>query len=171
MEYIFHYSSPIGRMTAVSDGKALCGLCFNGQRYAYKSFGIMCECSQLPIFDMTSEWLDIYFSGKAPDFTPPLKLEGTPFRMMVWELLMTIPFGETVSYGELAAMVAERKGVTHMSAQAIGGAVSHNMISVIVPCHRIIGANGSMTGYDGGILIKQRLLDNERGIPLNKIIR
>ena len=108
------------------------------------------------------KWLDVYFSGKEPDFTPPLRMETTPFRKAVWEILLTIPFGQTMTYGEIADMIAGRTGLEKMSAQAVGGAVGHNAISLIIPCHRVVGSNGSLTGYAGGIEKKVKLLTMEK---------
>ena len=106
-------------------------------------------------------WLDIYFSGREPDFLPPLHPLGTPFRRAVWELLLQIPYGRTVTYGELARRLAAKQGLVHMSAQAVGGAVGHNPISILIPCHRVVGSGGSLTGYAGGIDKKVRLLELE----------
>lgn len=117
---------------------------------------------ELPIFDETCRWLDIYFSGKEPDFTPPLSMRTTPFRKAVWEIMLTIPYGQTMTYGEIAGIIAEQRGIDRMSAQAVGGAVGHNSISLIIPCHRVIGTDGSLTGYAGGIDKKTQLLAMER---------
>lgn len=106
-------------------------------------------------------WLDIYFSGREPDFLPPLHPLGTPFRRAVWELLLQIPYGRTVTYGELARRLAAKQGLVHMSAQAVGGAVGHNPISILIPCHRVVGSGGNLTGYAGGIDKKVRLLELE----------
>lgn len=103
-------------------------------------------------------WLDIYFNNKIPDFTPPLLLKGTDFRMTVWKMLLDIPYGKTVSYGDIAKAVAKSRGIEKMSAQAVGNAVGHNPISIIVPCHRVVGSKGSLTGYGGGIKRKKELL-------------
>ncbi len=106
----------------------------------------------LPIFEQSVRWLDIYFSGKTPDFTPPLCMQTTPFFVKaVWEIMLTIPFGKTMTYGEIADRIAKQKGLSKMSAQAVGGAVGHNSISLIIPCHRVVGTNGALTGYSGGI--------------------
>ncbi len=120
------------------------------------------KAKSLPIFDLVRHWLDIYFSGKAPDFTPPIKLEATPFRKSVWEIMLTIPYGKTMTYGEIAGKIAEQYGLNKMSAQAVGGAVGHNPVSIIIPCHRVVGTNGSLTGYAGGIDKKLQLLKIER---------
>ncbi|HJA94337.1 MAG TPA: methylated-DNA--[protein]-cysteine S-methyltransferase, partial [Candidatus Eisenbergiella merdipullorum] len=113
-------------------------------------------------FERVKQWLDIYFSGKDPDFTIPLHFTGTAFQNEVWKILCTIPYGQTETYGEIAKQIAVRKGLPHMSAQAVGGAVGHNEISIIVPCHRVVGADGSLTGYAGGIDKKIKLLQLEK---------
>ena len=162
MDYTYHYHSPLGGITLSSNGTELTGLWFDGQKY----FGDILQKEQeeksLPIFEQTVHWLDIYFSGKAPDFTPPLLMKTTPFRKAVWEILLTIPFGKTMTYGAIADRIAEQKGLPNMSAQAVGGAVGHNSISLIIPCHRVVGTNGSLTGYAGGIDKKIQLLTLEK---------
>lgn len=158
MEYIHHYASPFGGITLASDGEALTGLWFDGQKYFGSTLSDEYEQRELPVFEQADRWLEIYFSGRKPDFLPPLTMKTTPFRKAVWELLLTIPYGQTMTYGELAKLVAEQMGRIRMSAQAVGGAVGHNAISLIIPCHRVIGANGSLTGYAGGIAVKEKLL-------------
>ena len=158
MEYIHHYKTPLGGMTAASDGEALTGLWFDGQKYFAGGLDPDHEEKMLPVFEQTGRWLDIYFSGEEPDFTPPLSMKTTPFRRAVWEILLTIPYGHTMTYGEIAAKIAVQKGLPGMSAQAVGGAVGHNAISLIIPCHRVVGADGSLTGYAGGLDKKQKLL-------------
>lgn len=116
----------------------------------------------MPVFEEAACWLDIYFSGKAPGFTPPLLTKTTPFREAVWEILLTIPYGKTMTYGEIAGRIANEKGISRMSAQAVGGAVGHNPISLIIPCHRVVGTKGSLTGYAGGIDKKVQLLTLEK---------
>ena len=162
MTYIDHYRSPLGSITLGSDGQALTGLWFDGQKYFGDTLSEQYEEKDLPVFRETKRWLDIYFSGQAPDFTPPLSMETTPFRKRVWEIMLTIPFGQTMTYGEIAAQIAAEKGLTTMSAQAVGGAVGHNSISLIIPCHRVVGTNGSLTGYAGGIDKKVQLLTLEQ---------
>ena len=157
MQYIHHYASPLGPITAASDGEALTGLWFDGQKYFAAGLGEH-EERELPIFSEVDRWLDAYFSGRDPGFTPQLRPRGTAFRRAVWDLLLTIPFGGTVTYGQLAARLP---GGT--SARAVGGAVGHNPISLIVPCHRVVGADGSLTGYAGGVERKRRLLEMEQG--------
>ncbi len=159
-KYYSCYDSPIGRITLISDGEALIELGFDTQ-LDYDEISKDCERKGLPIFDETKKWLDIYFEGKDPGFMPPLKVDGTPFRKRVWEILLMIPYGKTVTYGQIAKHLAEKKGIEKMSAQAVGGAVGHNPISIIIPCHRVMGANGKLTGYTGGIDIKVELLKLE----------
>lgn len=161
MDYTHHYDSPLGGITLASDGEALVGLWFDGQKYFADTLGDDHEERHLPIFDEADRWLDTYFGGEEPDFTPKLHMRTTSFRKLVWEILLTIPYGQTMTYGEIAQRASRRMGLSHMSAQAVGGAVGHNAISLIVPCHRVVGANGSLTGYAGGIAIKQRLLQLE----------
>ena len=161
--YTYHYESPLGGVTLASDGDALTGLWFDGQKYFPDNLPKECEERRLPVFARTEEWLNVYFSGKAPDFTPKLRMITTDFRKTVWEILLLIPFGRTMTYGQIAAIVAERKGIPRMSAQAVGGAVARNAISLVIPCHRVIGADGSLTGYAGGLDRKIKLLALERG--------
>ena len=224
MNYTAHYGSPLGGITLASNGIALTGLWFEGQKHFAAKFDPQHrECDDLPVFAETKRWLDSYFSGQVPDFTPKLAMRATPFRQAIWEILLTIPYGKTVTYGEIArrfvvtfhetslqssslhnaslhgatsldtlsrnaslqvtmpqdtssqdalsqcsllqgmsiqgAMLAKK----NMSAQAVGGAVGHNPIAIIIPCHRVIGANGSLTGYAGGVERKKYLLELERG--------
>lgn len=151
MQYIYHYKSPLGGITMASDGTSLTGLWFDGQKYFAEGLAETAAAQNLPVFDETVRWLDIYFGGRRPDFTPPLNLEGTAFRKEVWQLLLQIPYGQTTTYGKLAAQLAAHNGLKRMSAQAVGGAVGHNPISIIVPCHRVVGTGGSLTGYAGGL--------------------
>ncbi len=161
MDYTHHYISPLGGITMASDGKYLTGLWFDGQKYFADTLNAQHEEKNLDVFRQTDLWLDIYFSGKEPDFTPPLRMKGTKFRQEVWQILLTIPFGKTMTYGEIAKILADRRGANSMSAQAVGGAVGHNPISLIIPCHRVIGTNGALTGYAGGLEKKAWLLDME----------
>ena len=162
MEYTQHYDSPLGGITFASDGESLTGLWFDGQKYFGDTLTERHKAKRLPVFDRAREWLDIYFGGKAPDFTPQLSMKGTAFRKTVWEILLTIPFGCTTTYGAIAEKMAKQMGLPRMSAQAVGGAVGHNPISIIIPCHRVVGAHGSLTGYGGGIDKKIRLLTLEQ---------
>ena len=220
MDYIWKYDSPLGGITLASDGSALVGLWFDGQRFFASSLfpappsgrsdfeGLLAAgftARPLPVFDQACRWLDIYFSGREPGFTPPLVLRGTPFRMAVWSELLRIPFGSTVTYGAIAARLASpaiassslsslsfaspslsssslasppvaspTPSVSRPSARAVGGAVGRNPISLIVPCHRVVGAAGRragasvgptmvgpLTGYAGGLDRKLRLLELE----------
>ena len=161
MEYILHYKSPLGGITMASDGKALTGLWFDGQKYFAVTLSKEHEKKMLPVFEAADRWLDIYFQGKEPDFLPPLHPVGTAFRQSVWEILLQIPYGRTTTYGEIARQLAEKQKIPRMSAQAVGGAVGHNEISIIIPCHRVVGTNGSLTGYAGGIDKKRKLLELE----------
>ena len=148
--YICSYPSPLGKITLASDGVALTGLWFDGQKHFAATLPPKPEEKALPVFDQTAHWLDIYFRGQEPNFTPPLAIGGTPFRRAVAEILRTIPYGCTVTYGQIAARIPRQQGAKTMSAQAVGGAVGHNPISIIIPCHRVVGSGGSLTGYAGG---------------------
>ena len=155
--FISHYDSPLGGMIMASNGIALTALKFEGRTSAsYFTAERISGDSVLPVFEEVRQWLDMYFAGEKPDFTPPLAPQGTPFRKRVWSILLTIPYGKTMSYGNLARCVSPT-----MSAQAIGGAVGHNPIGIIIPCHRVIGADGSLTGYGGGLDRKRWLLELE----------
>ncbi len=158
MDYIAYYTSPLGKVTITTDGEKLTGLWFDGQKHFASSLKGSPTRKSLPVFKETIRWLDIYFNGGVPDFIPPLSLLGTSFQKEVWEILLTIPYGETMTYGEIAKILADRRGLPRMSAQAVGGAVGHNPISIIVPCHRVLGSNGELTGYAGGIDKKEKLL-------------
>ena len=157
MLYTSHYASPLGGMTLVSDGTALVGLYFDGQKYAAEGLDATRTQKNLPIFEEARRWLDVYFSGRKPDFTPPTAPAGTAFQQSVWEILRTIPYGQTVTYGAIARRIEQNTGC-RMSAQAVGGAVGRNPISILIPCHRVVGTNGSLTGYAGGIDKKAYLL-------------
>ncbi len=159
--YLSHYTSPIGGITLAGDGTALTGLWFDGQRFSCGTFQKQAEKTDLPIFDQTAEWLDIYFSGRDPGFTPALRIQTTPFRKIVADIMLTIPYGKTMTYREIANKVMEQNGMGRMSAQAVGGAVGHNPVALIIPCHRVVGSNGSLTGYGGGIRKKIYLLKLE----------
>ena len=151
-----YYDSPLGTMTMVSNGTALTALCFDGMgRESCYADGTSAT-TMLPVFDETHRWLDLYFAGKKPDFLPPLAPKGTPFQQQVWEILLTIPYGKTMSYGDVARRISST-----MSAQAVGGAVGRNPIGILIPCHRVIGADGSLTGYASGLDRKRWLLELE----------
>lgn len=170
MQYTSHYNSTIGGITLACDGEALTGLWFDGQKYFADTLGKEHEDKDLPIFTETKKWLDIYFNGEVPDFTPSIHMIGSDFRKAVWEVLMKIPYGQTTTYGQIAKQIANKKGISRMSSQAIGGAVGHNSISLIVPCHRVVGTNGSLTGYAGGIDKKIWLLKHE-GVNMDGLFR
>lgn len=167
MHYISRYRSPLGKILLSADDEGLTGLWFEGQKYfaAYRR-GEYTEQETI-VFELTKKWLDIYFSGNEPDFMVPLHFNGSDFQKSVWEILLSIPYGKTVTYGEIARKIAEERGLARMSAQAVGGAVGHNPISVIVPCHRVVGAGGNLTGYAGGIDKKIELLKLEGGFKEN----
>ncbi|MCD7748436.1 MAG: methylated-DNA--[protein]-cysteine S-methyltransferase [Oscillospiraceae bacterium] len=151
----FHLASPLGPITLAGEGDALTGLWFDGQKYFGENLG---PSGDLPVFRETAKWLKVYFSGHDPGPTPPILLRGTPFQMAVWEQLRAIPYGETTTYGAIARTIAARRGLETMSAQAVGSAVGRNPVSILVPCHRVIGANGALTGYAGGLDKKTALL-------------
>ena len=159
MQYTAAYQSSVGDVLLAADETGLTGLWFEGEKFYALSLDPEHEERETPIFAITRRWLDIYFSGHEPDFMPPVHMIGSEFRRCVWELLLQIPYGTTVTYGDLARQVARRRGLRRMSAQAVGGAVGHNEISIIVPCHRVVGTNGSLTGYAGGVDKKRILLE------------
>lgn len=161
MTYIQHYASPLGGILLAANDIGLTGLWFDGQKYYADNLPAEHIERETPILADAKRWLDVYFTGNEPDFKPPLHIVGSAFRQAVWELLLQIPYGQTVTYGELARQLAEKQGAEHMSAQAVGGAVGHNPISLIIPCHRVVGAGGSLTGYAGGIDNKIMLLELE----------
>lgn len=162
MQYISYYESPIGDILLAADDIGLTGLWFEGQKYFALSLDKEHEEREIPLFEQTGHWLDLYFERRDPDFSVPLHFTGTDFQNAVWKILCSIPYGQTTTYGEIAERLAGERGLRRMSARAVGGAVSHNPISIIVPCHRVIGANGSLTGYAGGIDKKIRLLALEK---------
>ena len=156
--YTHFYESPLGGILLAGDGERLTGLWFEGQKHYAEGLSPRREEAWLPVFDEAKRWLDLYFSGRAPGFMPPLRLRGTDFRRAVWETLLMIPYGKTMTYGEVAERVAARMGLARTSARAVGGAVGRNPVSLVIPCHRVVGADGSLTGYAGGIGRKLRLL-------------
>lgn len=162
--------SPVGTITLASDGDSLAGVWMEGQKYHGGTIpGTMVEKSNLPVFNATKKWLDRYFAGKKPDISDlPLAPVGGTFRQSVWKILCEIPYGEVTTYGGIAKKMAAEMGRETMSSQAVGGAVGHNPISIIIPCHRVVGANGSLTGYAGGIAIKVKLLELE-GVDMARL--
>lgn len=163
MQYTSRYESPLGGIILAADEIGLTGLWFEGQKYFQLYLDKENEEKELPIFERAKEWLDVYFSGKEPDFELPLHFTGSAFQNGVWHILYQIPYGQTTTYGAIAKQLARKRGLERMSAQAVGGAVARNGISVIVPCHRVVGGDGSLTGYAGGIEKKIALLKMEKG--------
>ena len=161
MVYTCSYNSPIGNMLIAADEIGLTGLWFEGQKYFANTLPNEHISQETGILAETKKWLDVYFSGEEPKFTPPLHPEGSTFRQAVWQILLQIPYGQTITYGAIANKLTEKKNGSRMSAQAVGGAVGHNEISIIIPCHRVVGTNGSLTGYAGGIDKKISLLELE----------
>jgi methylated-DNA-[protein]-cysteine S-methyltransferase len=161
MEYIHKIKSPIGILTVSSDGRNISGLWIEGQKYFANTLGKDVLEQNMPIFENIQNWLGIYFSGKEPDFMPPLKPRGTPYQTLIWDALCKIPYGHTTSYGRLAKQFELQYEGRHTSARAIGSAVGHNPISILIPCHRVIGKNNNLTGYAGGIDKKIKLLKLE----------
>ncbi len=166
MKHIAKYKSPLGELLLISSDTALSGLWFDCGKH----------CKDFPkstvnenafdrnvndVLEKTMLWLDTYFSAKIPDFTVPVELHGTDFQKRVWEILMEIPYGSTITYGEIANIIAKEKGISKMSAQAVGQAVGSNKISILIPCHRVLGAQRKLTGYGGGLERKISLLNLE----------
>ena len=162
MDLTCHIDSPLGGITLAGRGEALVGLWLDGQRHFAAHLDPHSEAGALPVFDEAARWLDLYFRGRAPGFTPPLDLRGTPFQRRVWRALLDIGYGQTATYGDIARALNLAPG----AARAVGGAVGRNPVSLIVPCHRVVGADGRLTGYAGGVDKKRRLLRLERGEPL-----
>lgn len=165
MPYIYKYASPLGGITLASNGDCLTGLWFDGQKYFASTLPDEPEEKTVPVLEQTKAWLDCYFAGKNPGFMPPLAPYGTPFRLKVWKILQQIPYGQTTTYKAIAEEIARREGIKGMSAQAVGGAVGHNPVSILIPCHRVVGCNGSLTGYAGGMAKKAALLSLEGATP------
>lgn len=171
MLYCTEYRSTLGRLTLASNGGSLAGLWIEGQKYFGGELGRMAPKADLPVFEQVRAWLDRYFAGEKPSPTElPLAPAGGEFRQTVWKLLCRIPYGQVTTYGALAKAAAEELGRASMSAQAVGGAVGRNPISIIIPCHRVVGAGGSLTGYAGGIDRKIQLLRLE-GADLSGLTR
>ena len=161
MTFLQHYNSPLGGILLAADEIGLTGLWFDGQKYFARDLPAEHVEQNTPVLSEAKRWLDIYFTGREPDFTPPLHPIGSVFRQAVWEILLQIPYGQTTTYGALAGELARQRGLTHFSAQAVGGAVGHNRVSIIIPCHRVVGSGGSLTGYAGGLENKIKLLELE----------
>jgi len=167
-QFIDTVASPLGDLTLGSDGESLTGLWLDDQKYFMAGVGGVEQASGLAIFQETREWLARYFEGRDPGLIPAVNPQGSDFRRRVWELLVEIPYGKLATYGELAQRIAAEKGIPKMSSRAVGGAVGHNPVSIIIPCHRVVGSNGSLTGYGGGIARKIALLKLE-GVDMSKL--
>ena len=161
MTYTMHVDSPLGGILLAADEIGLTGLWFDGAKYFADNLPPEHSERETPILKEAKRWLELYFEGREPDFMPPLHPVGSAFRQAVWKILLQIPYGQTMTYGEIARRLAEEQGTRPMSAQAVGGAVGHNEISIIIPCHRVVGTNGSLTGYAGGLEKKMKLLELE----------
>ena len=171
MDFTARYQSPLGGIVLASDGEALTGLWFDEQKYFATTLSAnTSENPDLPVFRQTRLWLDRYFGDEIPDFTPKLKLQGSNFRRQVWHKLLEIPYGHTATYGEIARAIARENGLERMSAQAVGNAVGHNPIALIIPCHRVLGTDGSLTGYAASTDKKAFLLDLEK-TTLTKVLK
>jgi len=170
MYYLTTHPSPIGKYTLACDGENLVGLWLEGQKYHGATIPEkMIEKNDVPIFDIVTKWLDRYFAGEKPAISElPLAPIGSEFRQDVWRILCEIPYGKVITYGSIAKKMAAKMNKKSMSSQAIGGAVGHNPISIIIPCHRVVGTNGSLTGYAGGIGKKVRLLELE-GVDMSRL--
>lgn len=158
MMYTTRYASPLGDMLLAADEMGLTGVWFDGQKYFARSLETNCTEKETTDLVHAKRWLDAYFRGIQPDFMPRLHLIGSAFQQTVWQVLLQIPYGQTTTYGAIAKQIACERGLSHMSAQAVGGAVGHNPISILVPCHRVVGTNGKLTGYAGGMERKRQLL-------------
>lgn len=168
MQYITTCQSPVGEILLAADQTGLTGLWFQGEKYYALNLDREHEEREVSVFQQARRWLDLYFSGRDPGFTPPLHMLGTPFQLEVWKLLQGIPYGTTTTYGALARQVARQRGLARMSAQAVGSAVGRNELSLIVPCHRVVGSSGSLAGYAGGIDRKRWLLAHE-GVETDRL--
>lgn len=164
MIYTTKTPSPVGTITLASDGRHLIGAWIAGQKYFARTISEeTLRNDELPIFLQTVEWLNQYFSGRQPSISSlSLRPAGSAFRQAVWKILRDIPYGEVTTYGAIARQIAAGRGLKSMSAQAVGGAIAHNPISIIIPCHRVIGSDGSLTGYAGGLEVKKKLLHLEQ---------
>lgn len=161
MIYTDHFASPVGNILLAADGSALTHLCFEYQKHVPVFSEEETVRRPNAVIAEAVKWLDVYFGGGIPDFLPPLRPAGSVFRRQVWDILLTVPYGQTVSYGDVAAEICRRTGVPRMSAQAVGGAVGANPVAVIIPCHRVIGKTGDLVGFGGGTDTKRFLLDLE----------
>ena len=161
MTFTQRYNSPMGGILLAADEIGLTGVWFDGQKYFARGLPEEQTERNTPVLSAARRWLDVYFTGREPDFMPPLNPIGSGFQRAVWELLLQIPYGQTTTYGALARKLAQQQGLAHMSAQAVGGAVGRNKISILIPCHRVVGTGGRLTGYAGGVDRKAGLLELE----------
>ena len=161
MTFTQRYNSPMGGILLAADEIGLTGVWFDGQKYFARGLPTEWTERNTPVLSAARHWLDVYFTGREPDFMPPLNPIGSGFQRAVWELLLQIPYGQTTTYGALAQKLAQHQGLAHMSAQAVGGAVGRNKISILIPCHRVVGTGGRLTGYAGGVDRKAGLLELE----------
>ena len=161
MRYVRRYRSALGDMLIGCDEQGLTDLCFEYDRHFRSLDPRDMREEWTPVIERTAEWLDIYFSGREPEFTPPLHPGGSDFRRAVGRIMLEIPYGGLTTYGDVAARIARERGLTRMSAQAVGGAVGHNPVAIVIPCHRVVGAGGDLTGYGGGLERKIALLKLE----------
>ena len=169
MSYVTRIETPLKPLLAASDGEAVVGLWFEGQSHFASTLGEEREpADDLPVFEALRSWLATYFEGRDPGPIPPCSPRGTAFRLAVWGELAKVPYGTTVTYGELGSRVARALGRDSWSARAIGGAVGHNPVSILLPCHRVIGADGSLVGYAGGVETKLALLSLE-GVDVSRL--
>jgi methylated-DNA-[protein]-cysteine S-methyltransferase len=155
------YNSPIGVLTLGAAGDKLCGIWIAGQKYHCDIANVLRHDTS--VLEYTKGWLDCYFGKTPTPALPPMALEGTDFRRAIWQILQGIPYGSTTTYAQVAKSLSAQRGFARQSCRAVGGAIGHNPISILIPCHRVIGSNGTLTGYAGGLSIKQQLLDLERG--------
>lgn len=165
MQYTSVYQSPIGEILLSCDESGLTGLWFEGAKFYARGLAKEHEMRETPVLAEAKQWLGLYFSGQEPGFMPPIHMIGSPFQLSVWKCLLQIPYGKTTTYGKIAERIAAERGAAHMSAQAVGGAVGRNRISIIIPCHRVVGINGGLTGYAGGVEKKLWLLTREGAAP------
>lgn len=161
--YYYIYNSPVGKLTIASNEKNVVGLWLDGQKYYMEVLEDKeYQEKETKVIKLAEKWLDKYFNNEKPEIDElPIEFIGSDFRKQIWKILSKIPYGKVITYGDIAKQIAKRKGIRTMSAQAVGGAIAHNPISVIVPCHRVVGANGSLTGYSGGVKVKIKLLEFE----------
>lgn len=168
MDYISYYQSPLGELLLACDEQGLVGVWFEGAKYYANHLSDEVMEENHPTLREARAWLDAYFAGQCLEQLPALSYRGTDFQKQVWAVLQAVPYGQTVTYGQLAAAVSERFGRSRVSARAVGGAVGRNPLSLFVPCHRVLGAGGQLTGYAGGLSRKEQLLALEAGYTVTE---